>query len=242
MARTKPWEVGTAANLYTSDEYSRQVSDWHVSESNAKVREILRALHRHRLTPRRVCDVGCGAGEVLRLLQQQLPTTTEFVGYDIAPRALELAASRANARLRFIQGDMPRDVHDDFDLLLALDVIEHVEDYFGFLRALRPISKYKIFFFPLDLSVQTVIRPYGLLQKRDAYGHLHYFTRETALRALTDVGYTIVDSVYTSDMIDMPTHLLGRKVLKYPRKLLFALSPDFAVHLLGGYRLLVLAR
>jgi SAM-dependent methyltransferase len=231
-----------AEDLYISGEYLRRVPDWHAEESPGKVRAILRMVRKHRLTPARVCDVGCGAGEVLWRLQARLPSTTEFVGYDIAPRALELAAAHANQQLRFVQGDMPREPSARFDVVLALDVIEHVEDYIGFLRALRPTADYKLFFFPLDLSAQTVIRPYGLLQKRDAYGHLHYFTKETALRTLTDVGYRVVDAVYTSDLLDLPTRLLGRKLLRYPRKLLFAMQQDFAVHLLGGYRLLVLAQ
>lgn len=231
-----------AEDLYTTGKYLQKVPTWHVEESAGKACEILRLLERHQMVPGRVCDIGCGAGEVLRLLQLHLPPTVEFVGYDISPAALALAAPRANDRFRFVHGAMPSDPLDHFDLLLALDVLEHVEDYFALLHALRSKSDYQIFHFPLDLSVQTVIRPYGLLQKRDAYGHLHFFTKETALRALADTGYDVVEARYTADMLDLPTRFIGRNLIKYPRKLLFAIHQDFGVHLLGGYRLLVLAR
>ena len=88
------------------------------------------------------------------------------------------------ARLHVYLGDFRTDDTGSYDMLLVLDVLEHLEDYFAFLRSLKARGTYKVFFFPLDLSVQTVIRPHGLLHTRDAYAHLHYFTKETLVRAL----------------------------------------------------------
>jgi SAM-dependent methyltransferase len=232
-------------DIYRTGAYARMAPTWHVDESAAKAQEILRLLARSQLTPRSLCEVGCGAGEVLRQLQLALPTGTELTGYDISPQAIELARPRANEHLHFYLADFTQGdtgATSGYDMLLVLDVLEHLEDYFSFLRRLKTRSMYKVFFFPLDLSVQSVIRPHGLLHTRDAYAHLHYFTRETALRTLEDTGYYILDAVYTSDALDSPTRLLGRRLLKWPRKAAFALNHDMAVHLLGGYRLLVLAQ
>ena len=229
-------------DIYRTGAYSHLAPDWHTDESAAKAREILRLLQSHRLTPRTICEVGCGAGEVLRQLQMALPADAELTGYDISPQAIELTQPRANEHLHFHLGDFTQDDSGSYDMLLVLDVLEHLEDYFSFLRSLRARGMYKVFFFPLDLSVQSVIRPHGLLHTRDAFAHLHYFTRETALRTLEDTGYRVLDAVYTSDALDSPTRLLGRRLLKWPRKAAFALNHDVAAHLLGGYRLLVLAQ
>ena len=229
-------------DIYRTGAYSHLAPDWHTDESAAKAREILRLLQSHRLTPRTICEVGCGAGEVLRQLQMALPADAELTGYDISPQAIELTQPRANEHLHFHLGDFTQDDSGSYDMLLVLDVLEHLEDYFSFLRSPRARGMYKVFFFPLDLSVQSVIRPHGLLHTRDAFAHLHYFTRETALRTLEDTGYRVLDSVYTSDALDSPTRLLGRRLLKWPRKAAFALNHDVAAHLLGGYRLLVLAQ
>jgi hypothetical protein len=59
--------------------------------------------------------------------------------------------------------------------------------------------------------------------------------------ALSDIGYEIVDWSYTPRMIDIPQHARG-KLLRLPRKLLFAMHRDFAVNLLGGFSLMVLAK
>jgi hypothetical protein len=165
-----------------------------------------------------------------------------FWGYDISPQALDLAQSRANERLHFKLADIRQEPTTFYDLLLVMDVIEHVEDCFGFLREIKPKGRYKILHIPLDLSVQTLLRPNGLLKVRHAYGHLHYFTKETALATLRDTDYEVLDYFYTSRAIEMPTHELPRKLLKLPRRFLGAINQNMAAHLLGGWSLLVLAQ
>jgi hypothetical protein len=49
-------------------------------------------------------------------------------------------------------------------------------------------DKYKLFHIPLDLPVQTGARRNGLLRRLDNFAHLHYFTKETEFRTLTDGG------------------------------------------------------
>jgi SAM-dependent methyltransferase len=229
-------------DIYRTGAYQELAPSWHVDESARKAEEIGRLLNAHQLTPHSICEVGCGAGEVLRQLQLELPGDCELIGYDISPRAIELARERENERLHVYLGDFRTDDTGSYDLLLVLDVLEHLEDYFAFLRSLKDRGTYKVFFFPLDLSVQSVIRPQGLLHTRDAYAHLHYFTKETAVRALQDTGYKVLDAVYTADALNSPTNLLGRRLMRWPRKVAFAINNDVAVHLLGGYRLLVLAQ
>jgi hypothetical protein len=128
-----------------------------------------------------------------------------------------------------------------FDLILVLDVFEHVEDYMGLVRDIRPKGDLKLFHIPLDLSVQALVRRSGLLRRRDDFAHLHYFTKETALRTLTDVGYELVDCFFTPRCIELGDRMV-QKLARGPRKLCFALAPDVAVRILGGYSLLVLAR
>ncbi len=67
---------------------------------------------------------------------------------------------------------------------MAIDVFEHVEDYFGFLRKIK--GEYKIFHIPLDLSMQTVLRATPIIANRKTLGNVHYFTKEIAIEALTD--------------------------------------------------------
>lgn len=228
-------------NIYTDGTYLEKNPEWHVDESPFKVDQILRMLAKHDLHPQTIADAGCGAGEVLRLLQQRMDGTCVFSGYDISPQAIELSRSRANEKLRFIQGEIGSDEQAYFDLILVQDVIEHVEDYFSFLRRIHPKSRLKILHIPLDLSVQAVLRRRGLLIRRERHGHIHYFTKETALAGVADSGYEIEDYFYTPRCIELAKNLL-QKVARSPRMFSFAIHQDLAVRILGGYSLLVLAK
>jgi len=230
-----------ADSLYTGGGYLEKNPLWHVDESPFKAEQILRMLRKNRLEPKTVCEVGCGAGEVLKLLQERTDETCDLRGYDISPQALEMCRSRENERLRFTLGDLSQEEGAFFDLLLVLDVVEHVEDYFGFLRGIRPKGDLKIFHFPLDLSVQAVIRRRGLLIRRELYGHIHYFTRETALHSLEDTGYSVLDEFYTPRCIELAKETI-QKIASLPRRICFAIHEDLTVRILGGYSLLVLAR
>lgn len=228
--------------IYQDGRYLEHNPSWHMEESPFKVRQILRMLKQQNLMPKTVCDVGCGAGLVLSELQPHLPKDCVCWGYDVSTDAIAMCSDRGNESLRFRALDIRRDGCDAFfDLLLMLDVFEHVEDYIGLVRDVRPKARYKLFHIPLDLSVQAAIRKNGFLKRRDAFAHLHYFTKETALRTLTDVGYELVDYFYTPRCIELGDQLI-QKIAREPRKLCFALAPDLTVRILGGYSLMVLAK
>lgn len=233
--------IDSESAIYRDGSYLKSNPSWHAEESPFKVRQILRMLKRQILVPKTICDVGCGAGRVLAELQPHLPSDCECWGYDVSPDAIAMSAGRGNKNLHFHNHDIRRDESDTFfDLLLMLDVFEHVEDYMGLVRAIRSKGKHKLFHIPLDLSVQAVARKNGLLRRRDDHAHLHHFTKETALRTLTDVGYQLIDYFYTPRCIELGDRLVQR-IVRFPRKLCFALAPDVTVRVLGGYSLMVLA-
>jgi SAM-dependent methyltransferase len=228
-------------NIYVNGEYMQSNPLWHADESPFKVSQILRMMERNRLRPKSICDAGCGAGEVLRLLSEKLDDKCECWGYDISPQALEMCGSRANERVHFRLGDVSEENGSFFDLMLVLDVLEHVDDYIGFLTAIRPRSELKIFHIPLDLSVQSVLRKRGLLKRRALHRHLHYFTKETALETLKDSGYEPLDCFFTAHPIECGGDR-GQRIARLPRKICYAIHQDLTVRILGGYSLLALVR
>lgn len=231
----------SSPTLYIDGEYLAKNPAWHVEESAWKALQILCMLRQNGITPKTVCDVGCGVGEVLKRLQTGLGTDCAFTGYDVSPQAIDLAKTRATDKIRFELGDFEGKTVDYFDLILVLDVIEHLPDYFSFLQKLVKKGRYKIFHIPLDLSVQTVFRRNGLIKRREMYAHIHYFSKETALRTLEEAGYEILDYFYTPRSIEFGASP-GQMLLKLPRRLLFSVHRDFAARLLGGFSLLVLAQ
>ena len=128
-----------------------------------------------------------------------------------------------------------------YDIILCIDVFEHIEDYMGFLRRLREKGKYKIFHIPLDLSVSALLRR-SLMLGRSSVGHLHYFTPDTALATLTDCSYEIIDFIYTPSFASLPAKSLKEQLIRLPRKILYKISPKIMSTLIGGSSLMVLAK
>jgi len=226
--------------IYTDGSYLRNNPEWHAGDSAWKAAHVASLLRDHGIDPASVAEIGCGAGEILRKLSLEFPNAI-FTGYDISPSALRICSAKANERLSFRLGTL-LEAQERYDVALAIDVFEHVEDCFSFLRALRDKASHKVFHIPLELSALQVIRAQPLIEARRSVGHLHHFNKDTALATLEDCGYTVLDWRYTSGRTELPG--LGWKslLLSGPRQALFRVSPDLAARSLGGYSLLVLAR
>jgi SAM-dependent methyltransferase len=225
--------------LYTDGRYLELNENWHAEDSSWKAAQIAAILQANRLDPARFCEVGCGAGEILTHLSKTFTNST-FTGYELSPQAFALCKKKANERVDFVFADLTKEAVE-YDCLLCIDVMEHVEDYIGFARALKTKARYKVFHIPLEVYALSVLRA-GLLAGRKQWGHLHYFTRETALATLTDLHYEIVEARYTKWFAEVVHKTLKGRMVKFPRQALFSLSPDWAVRILGGCSLLVLAR
>jgi SAM-dependent methyltransferase len=226
-------------SIYNDGTYLARNPAWHAPDSAWKADRVVRLLERHGIAPASVCEVGCGAGEVIAQVARRWPAA-RCSGYDVSAQAWAISSRKSAPGLDYRLGD-PLDQPERFDVALAIDVVEHVEDYFGFLRRLRAKAAHKVFHIPLELSALWAARGEPLLRKRREVGHIHHFCRETALAALEDTGYRVLDHEYTPWATEIGRYGWKSSLLNGPRRALFAIDRDAAVRLLGGYSLLVLA-
>ncbi len=117
-------------NIYTSGEYAAKHPTWDTEHSSWKAKQIMRMMARNNIVPKTICEVGCGAGEILKQLQEKMDSDCTFWGYEISPQAFELCKDRANEKLHFKLADIKQEQDTIFDVILLMDVIEHLEDYF----------------------------------------------------------------------------------------------------------------
>lgn len=222
--------------MYQDGRYASRNPGWHEQDAPWKARQVLSLISERNLRPESIVDVGCGTGGVLEAIAGAM-NGTRLAGYDPSPQAVEMAKRSGRVEIRT---GTAKDIHEHYDLLLSLDVFEHVEDYIGFLRSLRPIADWFIFHIPLDASAQSVIREKPLLSARSTVGHLHYFTRGTALATLETAGFQIA-----GDRLLFPHDLPGRRVktriANVPRALGRRVRPQLSARIFGGSTLLVLA-
>lgn len=233
--------VGAATNnIYTDGSYlAKSGGTWHLEDAPFKARQITRMLARHpQIKPSTVCEIGCGAGGILAELQKALPGDVKFTGYDISPQAHAMSEQFANARCEFVLGEAFADKRK-FDLVLVMDVVEHVEDYFSFLRCAREKGEWKLYHFPLDAHVSGILRGND---SWDSAGHLHIFTVETVLKALEHCGHRIEDWMFTNGALATPPKTVKARIANLLRAPLGRISTKLSARLLGGYSMLVLAR
>jgi cyclopropane fatty-acyl-phospholipid synthase-like methyltransferase len=227
--------------MYETDLYAQKNPTWHEEDAPWKAGHIERMIRKNRLPTGQICEIGCGTGEILLTLEKAFPDAV-LSGYEISPQAFQRAEKKITPRTSFYFDDLLQKSDMHFDIVLAIDVIEHVEDHLSFIKKLKQFGTYKIFHIPLDLSVQSVMRSWPILELRRNVGHIHYFFKHTALATLEDCGYTIVDHCYTASRLELPNQAFSSRVMQIPRRMMFAANADLAVRLLGGYSLLVLAK
>lgn len=230
-----------ADDIYADGEYLRNNPNWHVEDSAWKASKIVAILDKNAIRPQQVVEIGCGAGEILAQLHRAMPKSTEFTGYEISPHAFALSQRRETDRLRFVLGDFLNEGPCGCDCALIIDVIEHVEDYIGFVRTLQPKARYHVFHIPLEMSALGVLRGW-MLQTRVSLGHIHYFSAPTVLAALQGAGYRVVDTAYTCGDREQPkVQGFGIRIFRVMRDVAGIFSVPFAAKLFGGFSLLVLA-
>lgn len=139
------------------------------------------------LPPARVFDAGCGWGTTLCALEQRGYRVT---GMDISRRTLE-ALDRPEREL--VLADLARDVPagvDEYDAVLALDVIEHIDDDRDAVAKLAQVVR------PGGVVVVSVpARPDLFTEFDEIQGHRRRYLPET-LRAAFGCGSLEVERIF----------------------------------------------
>jgi len=225
---------------YLSADYLQKNPSWDSEDSPWKAEKVREILAANRLQPASIVDVGCGAGIVLSELQRHYPDA-RLAGFDIAPDAERFWEAPRARGIELTVGDFTALHAAVCDVLLVLDVVEHLQDPFAFLARIRGRARHCVFHFPLDLSALSVLRETPLLHVRRRVGHVHYYTRSLALALLEDCGYHIVEARYTGAAFNAPQRSFKTWLASVPRRLARLANPDWGVRLFGGETLMVLA-
>jgi len=157
----------------------------------------------------RILDAGCGTGQMTK----QLEGIGEAIGLDSATEAIAYARSRGVARL--VRGSItdPPFADDSFDCVLALDVIEHVDNDMGILTSLFQVVR------PGGHLVITVPAFKALWSEHDEINHHRRRYRASQMRRLIEeAGFTVDRVTYCNTALCIPV-LLTRKLKNLARTL-----------------------
>jgi len=226
-------------DIYNDYTYLKNNPGWHEEDAPFKAVEILKLLKKIEGAFKTVCDIGCGTGEILVQLSKKLAADIRFYGFDISEQAISIAKNKATDRLHFECKNLAQNPeHFYVDVLLVIDVIEHINDYFGFLNAVANKGRYTVFHIPLDISVWSLFREQMLIESKERVGHIHNFTEDFIKSILKDYGYKVLAQSYTEPTFE--TVSAKQKIVNRIRKLLFRINKRFCTKFIGGYSILLL--
>ncbi len=161
----------------------------------------------------RVFEIGCGDGATLRELQRKYKLDFSG-GIDIAPQSAERLRPHVDLALsgNIEQADLPDEVRN-IDVILCLDVLEHLVDPWSVLKKLHgrlsengviiasiPNVRYFKVSMPLLFAGQWQLQDAGILDRT----HLRFFVKETVVELMTSSGLHL--------------HSIKPKGLEAPRK------------------------
>ncbi len=225
---------------YRNKSYLSHNPTWDQEHAPWKAKQIIKLLNSNNIIPESICDIGCGSGSVLVELKKKYPSA-QLYGYDISPDLHKFWDKYSDSGIQFKIGNIP-DTEDKHNILLMLDVLEHLSNPFDFLQQLKGHAEYYIFHIPLDLSAFSVIRESPLLYVREKVGHIHYYTKSIALALLAEAGYETIYYRYTNAYRTAPGSNINTKLMIIPRMIFQIINKDIGVRIFGGETLIVLAK
>ncbi|MEI8390617.1 MAG: class I SAM-dependent methyltransferase [bacterium] len=231
-------------NLYNDGQYLENNPTWHTEDSPWKALQILKLLDKNNIKPKTISEIGCGAGEILNNLYNEMEEDITFCGYEVSEDAYQICKNKEKARLNFQLKDFLTESDKHYDALLLIDIVEHIDDYIGFLKQVKNKGKYKVFNVPLEIFALKALFGHYYLESREKYGHIHYFNKDIFLAVLEDAGYKVLDWHYGNSVLELAgiskSISLKSRMLHIPRRILNKINVDFSAKLLGGYSLFVL--
>jgi len=143
----------------------------------------------------RVLDIGCGTGLIL----QGISGESYAIGVDFSSKALSFCEKRNLENL--VRGDV-RDLPiatSSVDLVLALDLLEHIEDDKGLMNEIRRVLK------PEGYLLATVPAHQYLWSEHDeALHHYRRYSKRDFLYLVKDKGFSLIKYSYVISLTFLP--------------------------------------
>jgi len=186
------------ADLYKDLYQKENYYWWHVGK-----RRLIKSLIRNYIINKdlkrkklKILDVGCGSGK----MTEDLKVFGEISGIDSSKKAIVFCKKRGLKDVYKIDiGDKLPFPEKTFDLVLVLDVLEHIENDQKVLRNLKRIMKEEGF---LILTVPAYQRLFSYWDKM--LGHRRRYTKNGLTRKLRRNGYQILKISYFNSFILIP--------------------------------------
>jgi SAM-dependent methyltransferase len=153
----------------------------------------------------RILDVGCGTGANLKMLA----SFGSAEGVDISDQAVEFCRQRGLSSVKLGAAEQLPYESETFDLVTALDVVEHLDDDVAGLREMRRVLA-------KDGRVLVFVPAFMFLWgvQDDVSNHRRRYTLPSLLRAIKTAGFSVEWASYANIAFFFPV-LAVRSVMRW---------------------------
>jgi len=200
---------------------------------------FLRFVKHHTPVINSFVDVGCGSGDIVKMIADSLRVngfdSVTFKAYDVSPHVLNIK----NEGVEYICGDFCES--DEFvDVVTLFDVFEHVPDTIEFIKSISQRCKIIGFHIPLDYSLNFAMRNKFHSSLHNP-GHIVFLDIASALNLLALSGLRVVDYEYTFGFFAPSGHSTMLSKIVFPLRCILAkISPWLLSKTFGGASLIVI--
>ncbi|EKD42975.1 MAG: hypothetical protein ACD_72C00515G0005 [uncultured bacterium] len=200
------------------------------SATSFRLQNILAAIDSLPNKNVKILEIGCGGGQFIRAVKYYRPDTICH-GCDISQVALEKARALKDGVNYDLCGDKLTYADQSFDLVLILDVLEHVESPEAMVSEVKRVLKSNGLFFtfiPCEGDYTNFIfwlQKFGLLKNitRQCAGHINQWSRKKWITLIESLGLKKVKVNYSEHIIGQflivfTFIMLRRQAQKFPNK------------------------
>ncbi len=224
-------------------EYLVKNPELHASDAESKARAILN-LASGIVQPDSILDIACGSGLVLQQVVKEL-TPERAVGLDISESIIaEARKLNIDTRIVFQVADAFSYSKSHFNLVLAIDIVEHVNDDLALLKHISSLGEYVIIKVPIEHNFLNSFL-YLISGKRidywrtteAKYGHIHHYGLSEFISKLRELDLHLIKV----DYMPLPKRSAAlREILRWLFLPLWFISRNFYVRLTGGFLVVLL--
>lgn len=181
-------------DAYHDTIYRLEKSHWWYRVRREIVRSLIRSYFPNKESLH-ILDIGCGTGELL----SGLSSYGDAYGVDVSPRAVAFCKERGIQQVRV--GSVTNISYPDnnFDLVLALDIIEHVADDTKALAEIKRVLK------PDGIAIFFVPAFMFLWGSTDVFSeHYRRYTRPELRSKIVAGGFTPIRFTYFNTLLFLP--------------------------------------
>jgi len=184
-------------------EYIDKNPDLHESDTESKVRNIDKLLFPIAMKVTSIVDVACGSGKILLNISKKY-SSKKNLGIDISDKMIEVAKTNdINNNVTWKVANVFDVKLDNYELVLAIDILEHVESDLGFLKHIKNIGRYLIVKVPIEknfLNILVKIISFGKIDEykytEEKYGHINHYSEKDLLNLIDESELMVIGKGY----------------------------------------------